>query len=74
MAVKADPDNTKRLLMFDEPFYAFDQDRTKLALKMVRKVQDEREWQVGLLTKDVNFTESAKEILKNPVFHNLAAN
>ena len=65
MAVKADPSNKKRLVMLDEPFYTFDQDRTKLALKMVRKIQDEREWQVILFTKDLNLAGSAKEILKN---------
>jgi DNA sulfur modification protein DndD len=74
MAVKADPDNAKRLLVLDEPFYTFDQDRTKLALRMVRKVQDERGWRVMLFTKDQSLAESAKEILKNPVFYNLAEN
>ena len=74
MAVKADPANKKRLLMLDEPFYTFDQDRTKLALRMVRKVQNEREWQVVLFTKDLNLAGSAKEILKNPVSYNLAEN
>jgi DNA sulfur modification protein DndD len=74
MAVKADPDNSKRLLVLDEPFYTFDQDRTKLALRMVRKVQDERGWQVMLFTKDQTLAESARKILKNPVFYNLAEN
>jgi DNA sulfur modification protein DndD len=74
MAVKADPDNAKRLLVLDEPFYTFDQDRTRLALRMVRKVQDERGWQVMLFTKDQSLAESAKEILKNPVSYNLADN
>lgn len=71
LALKADPAGTKRLLVLDEPFASLDPRRTADALALVRRVQEERDWQVVLFTKDPLLADAAMAVLRDPVRHDL---
>lgn len=71
LALKADPEKKKRLLVLDEPFHSLDFERTLNALRMVRKVQDEQGWQVILFTKDATLAKVAVDLLKRGVRYEL---
>jgi DNA repair exonuclease SbcCD ATPase subunit len=71
LAMKADPAGEKRLLVLDEPFTSLDPERTSSALRLVRRLQDERGWQVVLFTKDPGLADGAMAELKDPVRHDL---
>lgn len=71
LALKADPDEKKRLLVLDEPFTSLDPGRTASALAMVRRIQDDHGWQVVLFTKDPDLADAAVRALREPVRHDL---
>lgn len=71
LAMKADPAGEKRLLVLDEPFTSLDPERTTGALRLVRRIQDDRGWQVVLFTKDPGLARQAEAVLKEPVRHDL---
>ena len=48
----------ERLLVFDEPFVAFDGTRLNRAVDMLRTFQDETGWQIIMLTKDDQVVEA----------------
>jgi DNA repair exonuclease SbcCD ATPase subunit len=48
----------ERLLIFDEPFVAFDGKRLNQAVGMLRAFQDETGWQIIMLTKDDQVVEA----------------
>jgi DNA repair exonuclease SbcCD ATPase subunit len=48
----------ERLLIFDEPFVAFDGKRLNQAAGMLRAFQDETGWQIIMLTKDEQVVEA----------------
>jgi energy-coupling factor transporter ATP-binding protein EcfA2 len=72
LALRADPEKKKRLLVLDEPFYTLDPDRTLQALRMVRRVQDTHGWQVILFTKDPVLATDAGTVLKNATTYRLS--
>jgi DNA repair exonuclease SbcCD ATPase subunit len=72
LALKSTPGEDHRLLVLDEPFTSLDPARIANALAMVRRIQDDHDWQVVLFTKDPVLADDAVAILKDPVRHDLA--
>ena len=48
----------ERLLVFDEPFVAFDEKRLNHAIGMLKNFQNETSWQIIMLTKDDQVVEA----------------
>jgi len=66
----------KSLLILDEPFITFDNDRLGRALAMLKKFHDESGWQVIVLTKDEFLVDQVKKFFpeEKVIEHCLAVN
>lgn len=66
LAIKANP-NGKGIIVLDEPFHAFDNDRMQKAIELLKKFYEDSKWQIVLFTwngevKDNMRKEFGKEI------------
>ncbi len=73
LARRSHDDGRPGILVFDEPFASFDDERDVRCLEFLRKFQNETGWQIILFTKDRRFFEEARTMFHDAVAHELEA-
>lgn len=71
LARRSHDDERPGILIFDEPFASFDEERDVQCLKFLRKFQEETGWQIVLFTKDRRFFEETRAMFSDAVAHEL---
>jgi len=71
LALKTNPEGPG-IIVLDEPFHAFDNDRVEKAISLLKKFHDNSDWQLILFTKDEYVGTTMKRVFKDEmILHEL---